>query len=238
MQLFSGTSGYSYKEWKGSFYPEKIKDAEMLGYYASQLSCVEINNTFYRMPKKSVLAGWREQVPDEFRFVIKASRRITHIKRLKDAYDEMEFLCGNVETIMENLGCLLFQLPGNLRKDVPRLKGFLDLVPLGLPCAFEFRHDSWVDDEVHDCLREAQCAVCIVDDEDRASPAECIATAPWGYFRLRRPSYQTSQLEEWLARITAQDWEEAYVFFKHEDAGAGPMLARQFADLAAARSPQ
>ena len=166
MKLYSGTSGYSYPEWKGRFYPEKIKPAEMLSHYSGRLPAVEINNTFYRMPKRSVLESWAAQVPEDFRFVLKVSRRITHFKRLKDTGEEMEFLLGNVAALGARLGALLFQLHPNLRKDRPRLETFLDLLPEGMPAAFEFRHESWLDDEIFDLLGSRNCAVVTVETDD------------------------------------------------------------------------
>jgi uncharacterized protein YecE (DUF72 family) len=230
--IWAGTSGYSYKEWKGTFYPSDLKDRDMLEYYSRQLPAVEINNTFYRMPKASVLAAWRDSVPADFRFVIKASRRITHIKRLNDVEEELGFLCGNLEVLAEHLGCVLFQLPSNSKQDVDRLQSFLDLIPLGTRCAFEFRHESWFSDEVYSCLREANCAICHVDTEEGVVPREVVPTTSWGYFRLRRPDYRQAELVRWFSTIASQPWEEAFVFFKHEDAGAGPQLARRFLEVA------
>ena len=230
MKLSVGTSGYSYKEWKGPFYPEKLAAKDMLPFYAERLSAVEINNTFYRMPKTSVVESWREQVPDGFRFSIKASRRITHFKRLKEADEETSYLLRTTAALGDRLGVLLFQLPPNLKADVARLAKFLELLPEGTPAAFEFRHESWRDDEVHACLRERGCALVQVDDEDR-SHEEIVSTGRFGYLRLRRPGYARGGLAAWAARITAQDWDEAFVFFKHEDAGAGPRMAHEFAEI-------
>ncbi|MEK9136369.1 MAG: DUF72 domain-containing protein [Bacteroidota bacterium] len=230
MHLFVGTSGYSYKEWKGNFYPEDLPDKEMLSYYGKQLSAVEINNTFYRMPKESVLKLWAEQVPSGFRFSIKASQRITHIKRLKDAGDETEYLLRTARTLEEKLGVILFQLPPNLKKDLDRLARFLKTLHGDIRATFEFRHPSWFDDEVFNLLRENSCALCIADfDEELEVPL--VGTAPWGYLRLRRESYSTADLKKWLKRIEGQNWKDAFVFFKHEDAGTGPKLAAQFIKL-------
>ena len=227
MHIFVGTSGYSYKEWKGNFYPEKLPQKDMLGYYGERLSAVEINNTFYRMPKASVLESWADQVPDGFRFVLKASQRITHKKRLKDAGDETDYLLRTASVLKERLGPVLFQLPPYLKIDVPRLKAFLDLIPEGAKAAFEFRHESWFDEEVLAALRAKSCALCVADVDDDA-PDELSATAPWGYLRLRRVSYSDADLSQWLERIRSQNWQEAYVFFKHEDDCAGPQLATRF----------
>ena len=231
-RLLAGTSGYSYKEWKGPFYPEKMKPADMLAFYAERLSAVEINNTFYRMPKKSVLENWAAQVPDGFRFSIKASRRITHFKRLKDTSEEMEFFLGNVDVLGDRLGVLLFQLPPNLKCDVERLDAFFELLPDGLPAAFEFRHDSWRDDAVHERLRARNFALVAVDAEDQ-EPPELMEGASRGYLRLRRPDYDRAALAEWALQIARQGWDQTFVFFKHEDEGAGPRMATEFLEVAA-----
>lgn len=231
MKLYAGTSGYSYKEWKGSFYPDKLPPAKMLQYYAQHLPAVEINNTFYRLPKVAVLASWAEQVPQAFHFSIKASRRITHIKRLKEADDETAYLLHTVETLGSRLGVILFQLPPYLRKDLSRLTGFLDLLPDGTPAAFEFRDRSWFDDSVFAQLQERDFALCLADTDEEQPPV-IVRTANWGYIRLRRAHYTQTQLTAWAEQIEATHWERAYVFFKHEEEGAGPRLAAQFLQVA------
>ena len=231
MNLQVGTSGYSYKEWKGNFYPEKLPQKDMLRYYGERFATVEINNTFYRMPKSSVLESWREQVPESFRFVLKASQRITHQKRLKDVDEATGYLLRAASALKEQLGALLFQLPPNLKKDAVRLADFLELLGDGTQAAFEFRHQSWFDDEIFDLLRAKSCALCIADVED-TPVSELVRTAGWGYLRLRREGYTDRELREWIRRIEAQGWGTAFVFFKHEDAGIGPKLAARFLELA------
>jgi uncharacterized protein YecE (DUF72 family) len=231
MNLYAGTSGYSYKEWKGNFYPHKLPAAQMLRHYAQQLPTVEINNTFYRLPTASVLASWCEQVPANFRFAIKAPRRITHIKRLKEAQDETAYLLHALETLGERLGVILFQLPPYLRKDLACLQAFLDLLPDRTPAAFEFRAQSWFDDTVFQLLRSRDFALCIADT-DEVRTTDIVATASWGYLRLRRAHYEQAELTNWLRQIRAQPWRNTYVFFKHEDEGIGPKLAAQFLQLA------
>jgi uncharacterized protein YecE (DUF72 family) len=231
MTIFSGTSGYSYKEWKGSFYPEKIAAAEMLAFYATRLPAVEINNTFYRLPKTSVLEAWAGQVPPGFRFSIKASRRITHLKRLKDAADETAYLLETVAALGERLGAILFQLPPNLRLDLPRLEGFLELLPPDTRAVFEFRHPSWSDPAVRDLLASRGFALCVADTDD-APASEIPVTASWAYLRLRRPGYSESDLKAWVKRLEGAGLREAFVFFKHEGEGVGPRLAARFLELA------
>ncbi len=231
MKLFSGTSGYSYNEWQGSFYPEKIAASEMLHYYAERLPAVEINNTFYRLPKTDLLESWAEQVPDSFRFSLKASRKITHSKPLVESEEATEYLFRTVSILGERLGVILFQLPPYFRKNLDKLKDFLELIPEDKPAAFEFRHQSWFEDDVFEALRKKGCALCVADtDGDLNTPLE--ATTDWGYLRLRRSDYSEEDLKQWGKRIASQNWERAYVFFKHEDEGAGPKLAKRFLELA------
>jgi uncharacterized protein YecE (DUF72 family) len=230
MRFFVGTSGYSYKEWKGSFYPEKLPAKEMLGYYAKAFSTVEINNTFYRMPAPSVLESWSMQVPENFRFVLKAPQAITHFKRLKDAEDSTERFVQVASVLKGRLGPLLFQLPPNFKKDLPRLGAFLDLIPAGTAVAFEFRHESWFGDDVYARLRAKSCALCVADSEDLPAP-DLVNTARWGMLRLRREEYSKQRLVEWVDKAKSQNWDEAYVFFKHEDSGTAPKFANRFLEL-------
>jgi uncharacterized protein YecE (DUF72 family) len=230
MELYTGTSGWAYKEWKGPFYPETLKNDGMLAYYAEHLPTVEVNNTFYRMPAPSVLAKWREQVPASFRFVLKASQRITHQKRLKDCTDALSFLVDGAAELGTTLGAFLFQLPPNLKKDAARLRDFLEVVPQGAPSAFEFRHVSWFDDEVYRTLADRGASLCVAESgEENDTPR--VATADWGYLRLRRVEYDDAALADWCRWVRAQPWSRAYVFFKHEDAGTGPRLAARFREL-------
>jgi len=231
MTLYVGTSGYSYKEWKGSFYPEKLAAKDMLSYYATRLPAVELNNTFYRMPQAAMVESWKTQVPDNFRFSVKASQRITHFKRLKEAGDETKYMLQTVSALEDRLGVVLFQLPPNMKKDLERLEAFLNDLPGTAPAAFEFRHPTWFDDEVLNLLRRHNRALVVSDTDDL--PATRIdKTADWGYMRLRRVSYSDDDLAQWLERMRAQDWKTTFVFFKHEDEGTGPKLAAKFLGLA------
>ncbi len=230
MSLYVGTSGYSYKEWKGSFYPEKLAAKDMLPYYSSKLAAVELNNTFYRMPKREMVESWKAQVPENFRFSVKAAQRITHFKRLKDAADETRYMLETVSALDDRLGVVLYQLPPNMKKDLERLETFLKDLPPNPPAAFEFRHPTWFDDDVLQLLRSENRALCISDTDDL--PVSHIdKTADWGYLRLRRVAYSTADLREWISRMKAQDWKHTFVFFKHEDEGTGPRLASEFIDL-------
>ncbi len=223
-----GTSGFSYKEWKGNFYPEGIAEKDMLSHYATSLSAVEINNTFYRMPKRTVIRSWFDATPESFRFAIKASRRITHFKRLKDTEEVMKFLIQNVGELGNKLGAVLFQLPPNMRIDLERLKKFLDLIPDSVPAALEFRHQSWFDESVFRVLNDHNVAICHADAADENLPF--VSTANWGYLRLRQPAYTKAQLGQWISQAEVEGWCEAHVFFKHEDDGAGPAMALEYMD--------
>lgn len=225
-QLFVGTSGFSYKEWKGSFYPADMKEAGMLAFYAAQFNAVELNNTFYRLPNEKTLQQWAEQVPAGFRFALKASRTITHIKRLRDVAEPVDYLFRTTATLGAALGPVLFGLPPNMKVDLDRLNALLDLLPADRRVAIEFRHESWHDDAVFDALRARNVALCIAHTDEDATPF--VSTADWGYLRLRREAYAPDELREWASRLRGAGWAEAHVYFKHEDEGTGPRLAREF----------
>lgn len=227
MQLLTGTSGYNYKEWNGIFYPESTKPDAMLKRYGEKLPTVELNNTFYRMPKRVVLETWASRVPDDFRFSIKASRRITHIRRLKEAQSEIGFLFQNLEVLGEKLGVVLAQLPPTMKVDVERLKLFLEMLPGEAPVSFEFRHPSWHCEEVYDVLKACQAGV-VATDAKSDTPEPMLATSSIGYFRLRKPEYPDQELDDIAASIKAQPWAKCFVFFKHEEDAIGPQLAMKF----------
>ena len=233
MKLYVGTSGYSYNEWKGSFYPEKIPAAEMLAYYASRLPAVELNNTYYRLPQRSTVENWSMQVPANFRFSVKAPRSITLYRRLKDVDAQTTQLLETVSVLGNRLGTVLFRLPEDMKKDFTRLESFLKKLPADTPAVFDFRHPTWFDDEVFELLREHNRVLCISDTEELPT-SDIHKTADWGYVRLRRVQYSESELAEWVKRIAAQRWKTAFVFFKHEDEGTGPKLAAQFIKLSKA----
>ena len=226
----AGTSGFSYKEWKGPFYPKDLAAKGMLSFYGERLPTVEINNTFYRLPKAEMLEGWLEKVPNHFRFAIKASRRITHMKRLKDCGDETAYLIKTIAVLGDRLGCILFQLPPNMRADSERLQGFLDILPDGTMGAFEFRHPSWFSEGIEGLLRERNMAL-VWADTSKETDREWPSTANWAYLRLRREAYADEDLVRWRQRIVDAAVDQAFVFFKHEDEGAAPNLALRLAHM-------
>ncbi len=234
MRLRAGTSGWSYPAWKGRFYDARLPASRMLAAYAARLPTVEINATFYRMPKPATLAGWRAEVPPGFVFAAKAPQRVTHVKRLAGVADEVGFFLRAAAELGGALGPVLWQLPPSLKKDLPRLREFLALLPRGARSAVEFRHDSWRGDDVLAALADAGVALCLAEDEGRTTPPA--ATAGFGYLRLRRPDYDDAALARWLEVVRAQPWSDAFVFFKHEDEARGPEYALRFAALAGAEA--
>jgi uncharacterized protein YecE (DUF72 family) len=232
MKFLVGTSGYGYKEWKGSFYPEKLPAKKMLEYYGEQFDTVELNNTFRRMPTTASLEALLENVSASFRFAVKAPQSITHFKRLKSADADLEELLGATQALGKRRGPVLFQLPPNFKKDMERLNTFLQLLEKNVKAAFEFRHESWYDDEVYESLRKYSCVLCTADAEDTPE-AKLVQTTDWGYVRLRRNGYTTKELKAWVKEIQSQDWKEVYVYFKHEETGMGPKLGAKFLKLAA-----
>jgi uncharacterized protein YecE (DUF72 family) len=224
--IYVGTSGYNYPEWKGSFYPETLPAAKMLPYYAERFSTVEINYTFYRMPTAKLVTGWAAQVPDNFKFTLKAPKRITHDRRLKDVADPVRGFCDAAAELGPKLGALLFQLPPNFKKDLGVFDAFLATLPPRVCGAFEFRNESWLDDEVYARLRDRNLALCIADSEKRSTPV--IATADYAYLRLRDEGYTDHHIAEWAQTVKelATRCRDVYVYFKHEDEGKGPEFGR------------
>ena len=231
MTLYVGTSGYSYKEWKGRFYPETISPKEMLAYYASRFNAVELNNTFYRTPQPSMIETWKAQVPESFRFSVKAPQTITHFRRLNNAGSQTQLLLKTIAPLEHRLGAVIFRLPETMKKDLRRLETFLKELPAETPAVFDFRHPTWFADEVVELLRGQNRVFCVSDIEELPE-SYSFKTADWGYVRLRRVKYSKAALVKWVKRIKAQKWKDTYVFFKHEDEGTGPKLAQLFTNLA------
>jgi uncharacterized protein YecE (DUF72 family) len=232
MQLRAGTSGFSYAEWKGPFYPEKMKSEDMLGFYAAHLDCVEINNTFYRMPKVEMLEGWAKRVPPNFVFVLKASQRITHREKLVNSDESVAYFWKNAQALGPVLGPVLFQLPPTLKRDDERLKRFASCLPKEMRSVLEVRHKSWFDEVPFQVLRDHGISLCYsdVDETDQDDPGleqPFLATSDWGYVRLRRAAYEPQDLVHWNAQLRAQPWREVFVFFKHEATAPGLALAMQ-----------
>jgi uncharacterized protein YecE (DUF72 family) len=232
MRIVAGTSGFSYAAWKGSFYPPDLPAGRMLEAYARRLPAVEINATFHRMPRAATLAGWAAQVPPGFVFALKGPQRITHFMRLASVEEPLSFFSSAAAELGASLGPVLWQLPPSMRKDAGRLRDFLALLPRGGRTVLEFRHPSWFDDEVLGILAAAGAALCVADTEEGTTPL--VPTAPFGYLRLRRPDYGDGELVDWLGRIAASSWGEAFAFFKHEDEARGPAFALRFLELAGA----
>lgn len=230
-RLFVGTSGFSYAEWRPAFYPDGLKKDAMLGFYAARLPAVELNNTFYRMPSKKLAAKWAGEVPAGFSFAVKASQRITWTQKLKDCGELVAALFAAVAALGDRLGCVFYQLPKWVRKDVALLQDFLALQPAGVKVAFEFAHASWLEDDALAALRARDAALVLSDKDDGPTP-ELVDTGSWGYLRLRRAQYSDGDLQGWHERIGARPWQQCFVFFKHEDSCAGPALARRFLELA------
>jgi uncharacterized protein YecE (DUF72 family) len=226
MNFWIGTSGYNYPEWKGSFYPEKLPSAKMLPYYAERFSTVEINYTFYRAPNEKIVDGWNKATPEDFKLTLKAPRRITHDRRLRDCGDLVRQFLETAATLGPKLGALLFQLPPNLKKDAPLLDAFLDTFPPRVCAAFEFRHESWLDDEIYERLRRRNLALCVADSERLSTPV--IVTADYTYFRLRDEGYTPDDIARWgdVMRETTSACREVFVYFKHEEEGKGPEFAK------------
>jgi uncharacterized protein YecE (DUF72 family) len=235
MKFWIGTSGFQYAEWKGNFYPEDLPAAKMLAFYAERLSTTEINYTFHRIPAAKTIDNWKAQTPEEFRFALKAPQKITHWSKLRDCADTLEYFCKVVNGLGERLGPVLFQLPPTFKKDADVLSSFLREFPT-MRAAFEFRHDSWFDDEIFDLLKSRNIALCIAETVDLSTPKKI--TSNYGYLRLRREDYVKSDVERWAEFVRDQkaNWNDAFVYFKHEEAGLGPKFAQQMIELLASSS--
>jgi uncharacterized protein YecE (DUF72 family) len=226
MRTWIGTSGFQYAEWKGTFYPPDLPANKMLPYFAGRLSTTEINYTFHRIPSPKTIENWLAQTPANFRFALKAPQKITHFAKLRDCHDTMAYFCRVISALGDRLGPVLFQLPPNFKKDAEVLSAFLRELP-AIRAAFEFRHASWLDEEIFALLRSRNVALCLADTEKL--PAPTVATADYGYLRLRREDYTNEDVARWIdfVRQKEGDWRETFVYFKHEESGVGPKLAGQ-----------
>jgi uncharacterized protein YecE (DUF72 family) len=232
MKFWIGTSGFQYTEWKGNFYPEDLPAAKMLLFYAERFSTTEVNYTFHRIPAVKTIENWKQLTPENFRFSLKAPQKITHWSKLRDCADTLDYFCRVVSGLGERLGPVLFQLPPTFKKDADVLSSFLRELP-SMRAAFEFRHESWFDDEIFDLLKKRNIPLCIADTDKLATPKEI--TADYGYLRLRREDYAKTDIERWAKFVREQKtkWRDIFVYFKHEEAGIGPKLAKQMMELLA-----
>ena len=230
MKLWIGTSGFQYAEWKGNFYPEDLPASKMLPFYAERFSTTEINYTFHRIPSAKTIENWRTLTPDNFRFGLKAPQKITHWSKLRDCADTLEYFCKVISGLGERQGPVLFQLPPNFKKDADVLSSFLRELP-ATRAAFEFRHESWFDDEIYELLKARNIALCIADTDTIATPKKI--TADYGYLRLRREDYEKIDIERWAKFTREQEakWRDVFVYFKHEESGIGPKLAAQMMQI-------
>ena len=230
MNFWIGTSGFQYTEWKGNFYPEDLPTAKMLSFYAERFATTEINYTFHRIPAQKTIESWKAQTPERFRFALKAPQKITHWAKLRDCANTMDYFGKVITDLGERLGPVLFQLPPTFKKDTDVLSSFLRELP-SMRAAFEFRHESWFDEEIFDVLRSRDIALCIADADALATPNKI--TAAYGYLRLRREDYTETDVKRWSDFVRQQkaNWTDAFVYFKHEESGIGPKLARQMIEL-------
>jgi uncharacterized protein YecE (DUF72 family) len=227
MKTWIGTSGFQYKEWKGSFYPEKLSLPKMLAFYAGEFNSTEINYTFRSLPSDKTIDRWKDETPANFRFSLKAPQRVTHFAKLRKCGDAMNEFRQAVKGLGKKLGPVLFQLPETFKVDAVLLGEFLASLPKGLHAAFEFRHESWFTDEVFEALAAKNAALCLAESEDLTTPR--IATADFGYLRLRRDGYTDKEIRGWAEFIQAQSekWKEAFAYLKHEDTAAGTGYAKK-----------
>jgi uncharacterized protein YecE (DUF72 family) len=223
-RILVGTSGFSYKEWKGTFYPEGLSAKKYLSFYAERFPTTEINNTFYRLPTPKLASGWYEGAPEDFWFTLKLSQKITHIRRLRNIDEEMGVFLAATKELKEKMGPVLVQLPPNLRKDPALLEGFLSGFAQQARLAFEFRHDSWLSDDVLELLRSHKSAFGVVEkEESEASPIREV-TGPFVYIRLRKGDYTEGELDDWAEWIRSRDV-DVYCYLKHDE--LAPVLANR-----------
>jgi uncharacterized protein YecE (DUF72 family) len=225
--IWIGTSGFAYPEWKGKFYPTILSAKKMLAYYGRHFPTTESNYTFRTIPSAKTITNWSAETPANFRFSLKAPQEITHFKKLRGCDKVLTEFWEVARTLEKKLGMILFQLPPYLRKDIPLLDDFITSLPRGMQSAFEFRHESWFGDELFATLRAKNAALCIADSEKLTTPA--VATADFGYFRLRDEGYVKKDIARWAELITGhgKKAKDVYVYFKHEESGIGPKFAAE-----------
>ncbi len=231
MNFWVGTSGFQYAEWKGTFYPDDLPAAKMLPFYAERFTTTEINYSFHRIPSTKTIEGWWKATPERFKFSLKAPQKVTHFAKLRNCGDTLRYFQQVICDLEGKLGCVLFQLPPALKKDAALLSSFVADLPDGMRGAFEFRDSSWLDDETYELLRSKNLALCIADSEKLATPI--VATASYGYLRLRREDYQDANIVKWADEIKAKAgvWSDAFIYFKHEESGIGPKFAARMKEL-------
>jgi uncharacterized protein YecE (DUF72 family) len=226
-QLFAGTSGWAYPSWRPDFYPEKLAQKKFLSYYATKLNTVEVNFTFRQLVKETTIQNWMQESPEHFKFGVKAHQVITHIKRLKGTQDFVTRFLQTIEPLAAagKLGPVLFQLPPNLKADAPLLKEFLATVPRTVPTAFEFRHNSWFSDATWDVLRSCHAALCVAETETITTPD--VVTAPFVYYRFRKPTYTGEEKRSMIDRVRQHmaEGRDVFAYFKHEETAAGALYA-------------
>lgn len=226
-QLFTGTSGWAYPSWKPDFYPQKLAQAKFLQHYSTQLNTVEVNFTFRQLLKETTVQKWIAETPANFRFGIKAHQVITHIKRLKNTAEFIPRFLSTIEPLAraDKLGPVLFQLPPNMKADLRVLEEFLASLPRGVRAAFEFRHESWLNDEVFSLLKAGNRALCIAETEDRTTPD--VVTADFAYYRYRKPSYTPQERQAMVKRLQEHraDGRDVFAYFKHEETPEGALYA-------------
>jgi uncharacterized protein YecE (DUF72 family) len=226
-QLYAGTSGWAYPSWKPDFYPQKLPQAKFLSHYSTQLNTVEVNFTFRQLVKETTIQKWLAETPGNFRFGVKAHQVITHIKRLRGTEEFVKRFLGTLEALERagKLGPILFQLPPNLKCDALLLKDFLAVLPRGVGAAFEFRHDSWFNDETYTLLKERNAALCVAETEERTTPD--VTTADYAYYRYRKPEYSPEERQTMVSTIQNHlgDGRDVFAYFKHEETPQGALYA-------------
>lgn len=237
-QLYVGTSGWAYKQWKPAFYPEKLPQKQFLHYYSGRLTSVEVNYTFRRLLTENTITNWLAETPEHFQFAVKANQAITHFKRLKNAEEAVQRFLSSIAPLAQRgrLGAVLFQVPPQLKSDPPVLEAFLGMLPRSLRPAFEFRDAGWFNEKTYDILHRHGAALCIAENESLATPE--VITAGFSYYRFRKPEYSARERRELAKRMRrhTEEGRDVYVFFKHEENPQGALWAEELLTAAQARA--